>query len=185
MKWKKQEDGMISIEAGIVVPVFMILIMFIYGLILFFMGEQAVTHALIQCAESLSLDPLATEKLEPGEINNGADLLTALYTEVVSIGSDGFASTEKWYSTGGAQMQETIKSRFIAYYAGTEANADDALKKLGIKDGKAGLDFSDSTVSDGVLKITLKYRQTLLFDFHGPGELQREQSVNVKLWGIN
>lgn len=185
MKWRRQEEGMISVEAGIVVPVFMILIMFVYGLILFFMGEQAMTHALIQCAESLSLDPLATEKLDPGDINNGADLLTALYAGVVSIGSDGFSSTEKWYSTGAVQMQETIKTRFLAYYGGTETNADDALKELGIKDGKDGLDFSESTISDGVLKIKLKYKQTLLFDFHGIGQLQRKQSVNVKLWGVN
>lgn len=40
LKKRKSEDGTISLEACIVVPIFIFLILFIYGFIVMFMGQQ-------------------------------------------------------------------------------------------------------------------------------------------------
>lgn len=64
VKKRKSEDGTISLEACIVVPIFIFLILFIYGFIVMFMGQQMISHSMLQSAESLSLDSYGTEKSE-------------------------------------------------------------------------------------------------------------------------
>ncbi|MGN0141413.1 MAG: hypothetical protein ACI4AD_04245 [Roseburia sp.] len=182
---QEKEAGVISLEACIVVPVFMFLMLFMYGLILIFMGQQAISHALLQSAESLSLDPFATERLEVGDIEDGAELLTALYEGMLTAGDTSFSSTVKWYSDASSDMPEIIKKRFLGYLAGSEESADNVLKAVGIVDGKAGIDFSGSTVSGNVLNINLKYKQKFLFDANGLGVMNREIKVSVKLWGVS
>lgn len=184
MRRKAAEDeGLISLEACIVVPVFMMLMMFMYGFILLFMGQQAMSHALLQSTQSLALDSFAAERLELADIEDGADLLAALYAGVFTSQDPYFSATDKWYSGDESAMNETIRKRFIGYFAGTDADADAALKAFGIVDGKDGLDFSGSTVTDGKLYVQLTYRQKFLFDFNGFNTYGRKLKAQAKLWG--
>lgn len=184
IRQKKAEDsGLISLEACIVVPIFMMLMMFMYGFILIFMGQQAISHALLQSTQSLALDSFATEQLELTDIEDGADLLVLLYAGLFTSHNPYFSATDQWYSGEGSAMTETIRKRFIGYFAGTEAEADAALKAFGIVGGKDGLDFGGSTVTDGKLYVHLTYRQKLLFDFNGHNTYSRELTAQAKLWG--
>lgn len=63
VKKRKSEDGTISLEACIVVPI-LFSYTFIYGFIVMFMGQQMISHSMLQSAESLSLDSYGTEKSE-------------------------------------------------------------------------------------------------------------------------
>ena len=82
-RFKKNERGAVSLEACIVLPIFIFVLMFFYGLMVFFSGHQLLSHSLIQSAESLSLDPYATEQLKISwdEMEGGEDLVQAMYAD--------------------------------------------------------------------------------------------------------
>lgn len=199
----KNEKGVISLEACIVVPIFVFLLMFFYGFFVMFAGQQAISHALIQSAESLSLDPFATErisvstftKLDSTKMEDGGDLLTTLYADLMTSGDDYFASREKWYDgSNDALMKDTVKKRFIGFLTGgaqdtggvnasdVESKADDLLDYLRIENGLSGIDFSGTSINEEKLTINIKYKQEFMFNFQGLAAFDREQSITVTLW---
>lgn len=181
----REEKGVISLEACIMVPVFIFIILFVYGIMIMFMGQQLMVHALFQSAQSLSLDSYALELVSSAEHSNGEQLIQDLYTGAWSAGADRpyFTSSQKWYA-GEASMESVIKKRFFGYLAGREDKADDILDLIGVKDGKDGISFAGSSVSDGVLTIKLKYTQEYIYNFYGLASFEREITVKADMWGL-
>lgn len=183
---ERKEHGVISLEACIVVPIFIFVMMFFYGFIVLFSGEQMIAHSLIQSAESLSLDPYATEKLDLGNMEYGGDLIQVLYADTFTSQSEYFSSTQKWYAKNNDLMRETVRKRFLGFLAGdsddVEGKADEVLKTLRIQNGINGLDFSETKIEDGVLTIKIKYTQEFIYNFQGLAAFDRETSVSVTLW---
>lgn len=202
-KRRKSEDGTISLEACIVVPIFIFLILFVYGFIVMFMGQQMISHAMLQSAESLSLDSYGTEKIRDEDGNPATDLVTAfmenLFTGNFSAGSidSTFASTKHWYDSSyddykhGNRKQlyendknEVIKNRFLGYLTGkfdpteAEEEAEKIFKQIGVEE----MDFSESSVDNGVLTMVIKYRQKFVFDFQGLVGNDRKLTVKVNMW---
>ncbi len=191
-KKKNQERGVVSLEACIVLPIFIFVLMFFYGFIVFFSGHQILSHSLIQSAQSLSLDPYATERLSTGwdDMENGKDLVEAMYAEAFTSGDEYFSSNEKWYDNNDALMKETVRKRFLGYLVGTgttseiETMADQKLKTMGIKNGLSGLNFDDCKIEDGILTMTIKYKQEFIFNFQGLAAFDRQQTISITLWDV-
>lgn len=185
MKIRKDDSGVVSIEACVLVPLFIFLMLFFYGFIIMFMGQHMMSHSLIQSAESLSLDSYANERLSINDVQDGGDLLTALYANLFTSGNEYFSSNEKWYASGSGSAEEVIKKRFIGYLSnGDVSKANDILDNIGIKGGIDSLDFSGCTVDDDVLTITIKYTQEFLFNFQGLASFEREVTVKANMWGL-
>ena len=197
---KKDEKGVVSLEACIFVPLFAFIMMFFYGLIVMFSGEQTMKHSLIQSAESLSLDSYAIEKIErksfsdviTGDERPGIeDIILSLYGAISGNKGDAdyFSSGKKWYSEKkDTMLVETVKKRFLGYIAGStsdvEEKADDVLKTIRVSGGIDGLDFSGTTVEDGTLTIVLKYKQKFFIDLGGMAEFDRELKISIDMWGL-
>lgn len=185
---RRNEKGVVSLEACIVVPIFSLVVLFLYGFIIMFSGQQVMSHALIQCAESLSLDPYSTQKLNLSELEGGGDLVTSLYAKVFTEGNDFFSSTEKWYENNDELMMETVKKRFYGFLAGSGSeeeihqNVNEMLDVLNIEGGINGLDFSETKIENGILMLKVKYKQGFLFDFQGLASFDRKMEIKVKLW---
>ena len=186
---KKTENGVVSLEACIMLPIFILLILFFYGLMVAFSGEQVVCHALVQSAESLSLDPYATDRVNTdlSKMEKGADLIQTLYAGMFRS-NEYFSSSEKWYDDED-KMINTVKNRFLGYIAGSSGDnpnikeiANSKLKTLGVQNGVDGIDFSETKIEDNVLTITLKYKQEYIFNFQGLAAFDRTLSVSVTLW---
>lgn len=189
-RFKKNEHGVVSLEACIVLPIFIFVLMFFYGLMVFFSGHQLLSHSLIQSAESLSLDPYATERLNISwdEMEGGKDLVQAMYADAFSSQDPYFSSNEKWYAENSDLLIPTVRKRFLGYLVGSgtssevEKAADEKLKTIGVQNGLSGLDFSETKVEDGVLTITIKYRQEFVFNFQGLAAFDRQQTITITLW---
>lgn len=193
MEQRGNESGVISLEASITVPVFFFLMLFMYGIIIMFMGRQMISHALLQSADSMALDPYASERIETGSLTSADGIVQTLYDKGLKLLSYGlnvtdaqyFSSSDKWYSDDIDMLEETIENRFLGFFAGgSRSDADELLTVVGVADGFDGLDFSESSVDDGVLTITVQYRQEFLFNFYGVAAFNREMTVKVKLWGV-
>lgn len=178
MKNKKINNGSLTLEAAIVVPVFISLMLFINGLFVLFMGQQILSHTLIQSAKSMAFDPYVYQRVS----ENDEDQLADMFVDIFSFVSGDYVSTENWYEEGFEGLDEVIKARYIAYLRGTRSNASLLIEEIGVKDGLDGLDFSESTIDDGILTIKMKYTQEFIFNVEGLTSFDRELCVKVKLF---
>ncbi len=179
MKRTKKNSGAITLEAAMVVPMFIMLMLFINGIFILFMGQQIMSHTLIQSAKSLAFDPYATDRVADKSVNR----LAEMFVDIFTFANGNHTSTDKWYEKDAAdELDAVIKERYIAYLKDSESEAGDLLNELGVVNGVDGLDFSGSTIEDDVLTIRLKYTQEYIFNTMGLGTFDRELTVQVKLF---
>lgn len=184
----KSSKGAISLEACIAVPLFIFIMMFFNGIMLMFFGEHMISHALIQSAESLSLDPFATQRVGSTSFAEAESIATFLYGAIVDA-DPYFASTDKWYENNDDTMREAVKKRFIGYLGGDESQnpetkADTFLKFFGVQNGLDGMDFSATQLDGNKLTIVVKYRQNYIFDFQGTVGNDLTKTFSVYLWDV-
>ena len=181
----KRDSGVVSLEACIVLPIFVFLILFFYGFMFLFAGEQLVSHALIQSAVSLSLDSYATDKLsDSSEVDLFMqDLFNSALVEVAEAdGETSHSSSEKWYADQ-SSVQSEVESRFISYLAnGDRETANAKLDQFGVVNGIDGISFSECKVEDDVLTITIEYKQEYLMDAFGLLSYDRTKTITQKMW---
>lgn len=175
---EKMNSGSITLEAAMVVPLFIILMLLVNGLFVMFMGQQIMSHTLIQSAKSLAFDPYSSQRVSANEEDSLADM----FVDIFSFAGGDHVSTEKWYEENLDQIDEIIEERYIAYLKNSRSDAKVLLDEIGIKNGLNGLDFSGSSLADGVLTVKLKYTQEFIFNAAGLAEFERELSVKVKLF---
>lgn len=178
MKTKKSNRGSLTLEACMVVPMFIVLMLLVNGFFILFMGQQIVSHALIQSAKSLAFDPYASQRVA----SNEEDELADMFVDLFSFSEGNHVSTEEWYKEDTDDLGDIVEERFIAYLKLTKSGTEKVLEQIGIKDGLDGLDFSECTLEDGILTIKLNYTQEFIFNAAGLTEFEREISVKVKLF---
>lgn len=202
---KNNDNGTISLEAAIMMPMFMFIILFLYGLILMFSGQQLINHASIQSTQSLSIDSYAGDSVKYDKNNESISLVYNLYQALVSYDgsmnlldnlnlynkdNSNFQTNIKWYNPGTNTDKPlpVIKRRFIGYLTNNkditegEKEADDILKKYGIKGGIDSLDFSGSEINGKDLIINVKFKQDFIFNFNGFASFDREITLRARMW---
>lgn len=180
MKDSKKSRGAITLEAAITVPIFIIVMLLVNGLFVMFMGQQIMTHTLVQSAKSLAYDPYSSQLA----LSDTKNKLQNMITEIFAFNNGNHSSTEKWYDE--KSIEEAVKERFIAYLRSSKEDADGLLDEIGVKDGSDGLDFSGSSVDENrILTIKLKYTQEYIFNATGLGEFEREICVKIKLFSYS
>ncbi|MCD7860272.1 MAG: hypothetical protein LUH51_08995 [Firmicutes bacterium] len=178
MKEEKMNCGSITLEAAMVVPMFIILMLLVNGLIVMFMGQQIMSHTLIQSAKSLAFDPYSSQRVSA----NDEDDLADMFIDIFSFAGGNHVSTDAWYEGDLNGVDELVEDRFVAYLRGAESEASALIEQIGVKGGLGGLDFSGSTVEDGILTVKMKYTQEFIFNAAGLAEFERELCVKVKLF---
>ncbi len=173
---RKKENGSVTLEAAIMVPFFIIIMLLVNGLFVLFMGQQIMSHALIQSAKSMAYDPYASQRAG----SNIGDNLTNIFVDLFTIGNDNFVSTDDWYEED--NVGDVAKERFLAYIRPEKSSAKGILELVGVKNGANGLDFSGSSVDDGVLTIKLKYTQEFIYNAAGLTDMKRELVVKINLF---
>lgn len=175
---KNQTRGLLSLEASIALTIFIFLMLFMYSFLVIFEARNQIGHVLLTTADSLSLDAFATDTL--GDDSSLKGILYGIYTNhTESNGS--FTENSKWYDED--NVEDIVKTRFIAYLAGGDYDeADKILESLNIVDGIEGLDFSNCSISDGELTLDVKYNIEYEFQVFSFDEMTFSQSCCSKLW---
>lgn len=175
MKKQNRNAGVIMLEAAILMPLFILLMLFLYAFFIFFMGQQIMSHTAIQTAKSLSFDPYAVSRVDG---NN----LAVMIGDITDLFFDGnYSSTEVWHTSDESdRIPETARKRFLAYLP-NQNDPDALLQWIGVENGTAGLDFSGSTVEDGVLTLKIKYVQNFAFKLAELTSFDRGITLKVKL----
>ena len=176
--WKK-ESGLLSLEASIAVTIFIFLMLFMYSFFVVFEARNELSHALLSTADSLSLDAFSSKKLY--DENSLQGVIYGVYGKFAE--TDGtFTETDKWYENEDA-VEDVVRARFLAYLSGGDMTvADRMMDELNIVGGFDGLDFSQSKVEGGDLKLVLIYKLQYEFQVFNLGTLEMQQTVCSKLW---
>lgn len=175
MKKQKRNAGVISLEAAIMMPLFILLMLVLYAFFIFFMGQQVMSHTAIQTAKSLSFDPYAVNRVK----NNN---LAVMIEDISGLFSEDYSSTVAWYTPEKSdRVPEVAKDRFLAFLP-NQNDHEALLKLIGVENGTSGLDFTGSVVEDGVLTLKIKYVQNFAFKLTELTSFDRGITLRVKLF---
>lgn len=206
MKKLKKENGVIALEASLVLTLFIFMIMFLYSFFVIYAAQGTINHALVQTAQSMSIDPFATEKLAVDEVPSSTyQILTSIGLDL-SINNDKYISTSHWYNdlteddwykgkTEEAKLvsqkndfESIIENRFIGYLTseGNRESAEELLKSLNVIGGLNGLDFTESYIDydNGDLYVKVKYKSKFIFNFStfGVNDIEFHESAVSHIW---
>lgn len=201
----KNENGSVTVEATLSVTLFLLLMLFLSSLFFMTSAQEDIAHSIVQTSQSLSIEAYSISKLQT-DMNTGAKAaLTDLAVKVFSTANSDrhFYTDVRWFSTDrlmdnyidedtvqtkdpqlrNIDLREIIRTRFIGFFAnGDEAAANEMLEKMGVIDGLAGLDFSESKVSGGVLYITVNYKMQYKIHIGDIGTVNASQTFCAKIW---
>lgn len=184
-----RECGLLTLEACIAVVIFIFLMLFMYSFFILFEARNMMAHATLSAADSVALD--AYESCNETDRDTLAGLLSALYNERIPDESP-FTDAQNWYADATREEEnlrtglerEVVKERFLAYLGGGDsARADDILKRLHIRKGSQGLDFSETHASGGKLYVSVRYTIDLEYNIFAPDGLEIEHTACSKIWG--
>jgi hypothetical protein len=203
------QNGTVSLEACIVVTLFIFFMLFLYSLFILFLAHNSIGHAILESSESLSLDSYYYDVMDKEADESVGGLIGEVAKNLF-----GLNGTHEYYSADNAQWANEIKpidqstatndekadyakkvteqqkgvaaaakDRFIAYFAnGDEQEAKQKLKFYKVVNGLDGLDFSESKIVDGDITITVKYQIDYEFNFFNVLKQNVHQSSKSKLW---
>lgn len=195
-------NGSITIEACLALTLFMFLILTLYSFFYVFEAQMKIKLNLIRTAESMSVDPFVSTRVDKKILGHDAtvsDLLASLSLHLITK-NESFVSEGTWYKeldnkatdTEKAQKEyqqnktnlvDTAKTRFVAMYnGGDEVAMNESLKTLRVVDGK--VDLSESVMEDGNLKLVATYKIKYLFDYPAfdMPDLEIKQTAVSKVW---
>ncbi len=183
MKENQTDRGSITLETAIALPIFIFLMLFIFGLLSLVRAENKMTHVFVQASKSLALDAYALEAVDTSDVfsvslpSTVSDVIKTIW---VKHADQKFTSEKKWYE--GEVDTSVIKTRFTSYMAnGNKADAEDILKSIGIENGLSGITFEATADGDDVT-ITMKYNLKFWLDGFGTKSIPIKKSVTVRLW---
>jgi hypothetical protein len=182
MKSFRSKDGSVTLEAAIILPIFIFIFLSIFGLFGMINARQEITRAMVQVGKSMSLDPYATEMLEKSSDTRFRQVEQIIMNQVRKAASqEKYSDITRWYS--GGNPSEVARNRFIGYFAGGDEDlADEKLKWMGVEGGLGGLDIKGE-VSGNELTITTEYKLKFLFDFIQAGDLGQVKTTSTHwLW---
>lgn len=179
----RSKEGSVTLEAAIILPIFIFIFLSIFGLFGMINARQEITRAMVQAGKSLSLDPYATEMLEKAndkKFRTAEQILMAKMRQ--SASKEKFTDISKWYESG--NIDGVAKDRFVAYFAGgDEAKANEKLKWMGVDGGLDGLQVTGTINGKRELTLTTEYKLKFLFDFIQAGDIGQVKTTSTHwLW---
>ena len=126
----------------------------------------------------MALDAFGTEAL--GDKDSLQGIIYGIYGNHAAA-NGSFFDTDRWYE--GDDLEDTVRSRFLAYLSNyKQSDAEEILKKLRVKDGLSGLDFSESKVEGSDLKLVVTYELKYEYQLFGFTTIKLQQKCCSRLW---
>jgi hypothetical protein len=186
-KRENAKDGSITIEACVALILFMFLVLMLYSFFYIFEAQMKIKSNLIRTAESLSLDPFVSSRVNSKIIGEDASVgdLLASFSVTLSKKNSDFITEDAWYSDSGTasgSLQTEAENRFVAMYNGGDKSAmEESLRMLRVVDGAVKI---KAKVENGELNLEATYELKYLFDYPAfkMPDLKMQQTTVSRLW---
>ncbi len=175
---KKNERGILTIEASLVLTFLIMFVLFIFSFARVYQAQSVVSHAVIQTADAIALESYLRETAFEGSISDVLESANKV-TGSTSLSEDSFESLRS------ADLPKLAREKFIVAIAKNQAETEAKLQKLGIKDGIAGIDFTECQMdlkNDDVI-VAVSYTIKMQFAVLGYDEIKVTKSAKAKTFG--
>lgn len=175
---RKREQGILTVEASIVLTLMTLFTLFLFSFIRIYRAENMVSHATLQAADAMALESYLRENA----LDDKADDVVYLANRLTGAST---LNVENFESLRSANVPAIAKEKFIAAVSNSEANANTILTNYGVKGGLSGIDFSTSTIDldrDDVI-VNVSYTLKLQFPIFGASEISVTKSAKAKTFG--
>lgn len=175
---KKNERGILTVEASIVLTFCVLFILFLLSFVRIYNAQSVVSHAVLQSSDAVALESFLREKTLAG---SEADVIEMAdrFMGTTTVSSGNYTSLRS------AAVPQIAKEKFIYAIGKNETEANNKLKKLGIKDGLDGVDFSQSRIelgNDDVI-VYVTYSIKMQFPVFGMEEIPITKAAKSKTFG--
>lgn len=180
----KNTKGSITLETSIILPIFILLFLAVYGLFSVVSAQSKISHAFVQATKSLSMDSYLNESVE-----SAAEAKTKFWgglddmvLDLVRVDNNSyFSSQTDWYQNANGNP-DIAKKRFIGYLSGGDEDAArEMCESLNIVNGLDGIKF-EMSIAEEKLTLTIKYEIQYWFDFWDMGKIPMEQTITSRMW---
>ena len=171
----KKNKGSLVIEASIAMTAFLFMVLFFLNFAQVYQAQSFIAHEAFQTSQTLAVESFTREKVGGSGTLEAVTKVADFYASITgSKGARG--ATDSYRSLGTvSDLNAIVREEFVnSYVTEPERQSDDLdtkLKRLGIKDGLAGLDFSGTTIKDSMIEIHVSYKVQLKFSFFGLREI--------------
>ena len=175
---KKREQGVLTIEASIVLSFCVFVILFLLGFARVYTAQSMVSHGVLQASDAIAMESYLRETVFQGG-EEGVVKMANRLGGVTSVSADAFKSLRS------ADVQKIAKEKFTYAISGNEAEADEKLKSVGVKDGLAGCNFAGTVIdlgNDDVI-VNMTYTIKLQFPLFGWQEIEVTKAAKSKTFG--
>ncbi len=175
---KKRERGILTVEASIVLTLMLLFILFLFSFARIYRAQNLVSHAALQTADAVALESYLRETALQSNTSDVVYLAS-------HISQSSAISMESLESLRSANLPKIAKEKFVAAIAKTEAQADEKLRLMGVKDGLDGVDFSECKMdlsNDDVI-VAIQYTVELQFPVLGFKEITVTKAAKAKTFG--
>ena len=175
---RKREQGILTVEASIVLTFMTLFVLFLFSFIRVYRAENMVSHATLQAADAMALESYLRENALDDKATDVVYLANRL-TGTSTLNVENFESLRS------ANVPTIAKEKFVAAVSNSEANANTILTNYGVKNGLSGVDFSTSTVDldrDDVI-VNVSYTLKMQFPIFGATEINVTKSAKAKTFG--
>ncbi len=176
---KKREQGVLTVEASIVLTLCILFILFLFSFARVYNAQSVVSHAVLQSSDAVALESYVRESVLTGDEAQVTELANRYVGSTTSISADSFTSLRA------ADVPKIAREKFVYAVGKNEADADEKLKKLGVKGGLSGVDFSASKMdlgNDDVI-VCAKYTIKMQFPVFGMSEISVTKAAKSKTFG--
>lgn len=175
----KKENGIITIEASIVLPFFMMFILFFMGLTRVHTAQNIVSHGTIQAAKSMSINSYLRKSVAGTATGKIITFVTAIFVSEDDPVGNPIANNLLPLSDPGVALNQVIKENFVRSIAEDEQEANAILIGVGID----SIDFSESQVKGEDIIIVAKYTVKLQFPFLKEKEVSLVKTAKSRMFG--
>ncbi len=175
---KRRELGVLTVEASIVLTLCTFFILFLLSFARIYTAQGVISHAVLQASDAVALESFLRETA----LNGSEEDVVALANKLTGSTT---LSAESFTSLRSANLPAIAKEKFVSALAKTEAEADEKLKNLGIKDGLSGVDFSGTYIDlgDDDVIVDIDYVLEMQFSVFGGNEIALSKSAKSKTFG--
>ncbi|MBQ2943216.1 MAG: hypothetical protein IJD93_00755 [Ruminococcus sp.] len=176
---KDKQKGILTIEASIVLCFCTLIVLFLLSFARIYTAQSIVSHAVLQASDAVALESYLRESSFQGGEANIVEIVNRFDGETTPVSADSFKSLRT------ADVQKIAKEKFVYAISKSEAEADQKLKNVGVKDGLAGVNFGASRIDLGNDDVVVhaNYTIELQFPVFGWQEISVTKAAKSKTFG--
>lgn len=195
---KKNQSGVITIEASLSFMIFMFLIMFIYCFSNVYIAQNTINHATIQAAQRIALESYGREKLGNSTVLKSANGVKNTVENTVNTFSNVFFNKDGGFELSfmdsvtpidsASQLEHLIKKAMIESMvqsglgSNADTDADNKLKSIGIDKAWDDISFSGTKLTTKDIIIVVTYDVHLKYPFMGIDKITITKSAKSRLF---